>query len=390
MHLVFSLETGGLENGVVNLCNRLDPERFRPVIAVFQGGGALECRVDRGRVELFELNKLWNNDPSLPFRLAWRLVRGRIDVLHSHSWGTLLEGVVAARLARTPAMIHGEHGILEKRRRNVWLQRLMWGSVQHLTAVASPLADDMADLAGIARDRIKVISNGVDTDRFAPRPEVRNAFRQRLGIRSSDLLIGMVARLVPVKNHHGVLEAVGDLVRAGVPVSLALAGDGPLLGELQRVCDGFGLSQRVHFLGDLADVEEFYNSLDLFVLNSHSEGMSNTILEAMASGLPVIATSVGSNPVLVVDGETGFLVSPGVRSALTRAIAILAKDDMLRQSMGRQGRIRIELHFGIDRMVDDYSALYDELGRELVHFTCSSNDATSRLQRTELELKPTR
>jgi sugar transferase (PEP-CTERM/EpsH1 system associated) len=361
MHAVFSLETGGLENGVVNLCNRLDPERFQASICVFQGGGELESRVDPERVELLTLRRLRNNDPSLPFRLAWQLWRHRIDVLHTHSWGTLMEGVIAAKLARTPVVVHGEHGIMETRPRNVRLQRLMWSRTQQVTAVARPLADRMADLVGYSRKRIQVIPNGVDTVRFSPRPQERNEARRHFGLPQSNLVVGMVARMVPVKNHRGVLDAVADLVEAGMPITLALAGDGPLLGELQRIAGELGLQGRVRFLGDVANVDRFLESLDLFVLNSLSEGMSNTVLEAMACGLPVVATTVGANTDLVVEGQTGLLIPPNDCAALRHAIAVLAADSPLRESMGNQGRARVERLHGMEKMVRDYSQLYDEL-----------------------------
>jgi glycosyltransferase involved in cell wall biosynthesis len=340
-------------------------------------------------VDLVELKKLWNNDPSLPFRLAWELWRRRIELVHTHSWGTLLEGVVAAKLARTPVIIHGEHGILETRPRNVRLQRTIWAKTHQLTAVASPLADDMANLTRTPRDQIRVIPNGVDTDRFFPRPELRSVARQSLGLSQSDVLIGMVARLVPVKNHRGVLEAIEALVKAGMPISLALAGDGPLRSELQRLADDLGLTQRVHFLGNVGNIEHFFNSLDLFILNSHSEGMSNTLMEAMASGLAVIATAVGPNPDLVVEGETGLVVPPNAQAALARAISELVADKSLRERMGRQGRVRVERFCGIDKMVQDYSDLYEELCRKFVPAARSAEDAAPRWKRTDLETELT-
>ena len=339
----------------------MDPERFQASICVFRRGGELESRINSERVELLKIQRLRNNDPSLPFRLAWQLKRRRIDVLHTHSWGTLVEGVVAAKLAGTPVVVHGEHGIMETRRRNVHLQRLLWSRTQQVTAVAAPLADRMANLVGYSRERIQVIPNGVDTDRFFPQPEERNKARRHFGLPQSTLLVGMVARMVPVKNHRGVLNAVADLVKTSMPITLALAGDGPLLGELQQIVGELGLQGHVRFLGNLANVDRFLKSLDIFVLNSLSEGMSNTVLEAMACGLPVIATTVGSNPDLVVEGQTGFLVPSDDCAAVRHAIAVLAANNRLRESMGNLGRARVESHFGMAKMVLDYSKLYYEL-----------------------------
>ena len=145
MHVVFSLQTGGLENGVVNLCNRLPLDEYLPTICVFRGGGALEGRLQRDRVTWCEVRRFGNHDPTLPFRLAWELRRRQIDIVHTHSWGTLVEGVLAAKLAGTPVMVHGEHGLLEERPRNLPIQRWLWSRTQQVTSVATPLADRMAN-----------------------------------------------------------------------------------------------------------------------------------------------------------------------------------------------------------------------------------------------------
>jgi glycosyltransferase involved in cell wall biosynthesis len=220
----------------------------------------------------------------------------------------------------------------------------------------------MASIVSFPRDRIRVIPNGVDAERFMPQPDIRGDLRRQLGLPASGLLVGMVARLVPVKNHHGALEALAELVHArGTQISLALAGDGPLRGELQQAANQLRVGERVHFLGDISNIDQFLNSLDLFVLNSHSEGMSNTVLEAMACGLPVIATAVGSNCDLVVHGQTGTVIPPDDPAALARAIAALAASDALRKSMGMMGRDRIEKVYGINKMVQAYSELYHDL-----------------------------
>lgn len=372
MHLVFSLDTGGLENGVVNLCNRLDPSRFQPTICVFRGGGELESRVEVPRVGLLTVARWRNNDPTLPLRLAVHLRKRRIDLLHTHSWGTLVEGLVAARLARTPLIVHGEHGILETKRHQLFIQRCLWRRTHQVTAVASPLADRMARSVGFPRNQIRSIPNGVDTDRFCPRPERRACMRSQFGLPQKGVVIGTVARLVPVKNHEGLLKAMAALTQSGKQVHLALAGNGPLLADLRSIAAGLNLNGRVHFLGDLDNVHEFLNALDLFVLNSRSEGMSNTILEAMSCGLPVVATNVGANSELVIEGQSGLLIPSDNPQVLAEAIVKLVDNQSLRRRMGEQGRARIERDYGIARMVRDYSQLYCDLKEKLLPQSHSS------------------
>ena len=358
MHAVFSLNTGGLENGVVNLCNRLTPDRFAASICVFQAGGALQARLDSSRVALHVARRYWPIDPTLPFRLAWQLRRLRIDILHTHSWGTLVEGVAAAKMAGTPIVIHGEHGVMEERPRNVPIQRWLWSKTDQVTAVAAPLADRMASVIGFPRDGIRVIVNGVDTERFRPQQAARDECRRHFGLPPTGLLFGTVARLHPVKNHLGILQALARSRQSGVQAALVLAGDGELRDELLGAARDLGIHGHVYFLGDVTQVEKLYNAIDVFVLNSHSEGMSNTVLEAMAAGLPVVATAVGSNPVLVADGETGYLVPAGDSVALASALERIANDEPSRHRMGQLGRLRAERDFSIDCMVREYEDLY--------------------------------
>lgn len=358
LHLVYSLHTGGLENGVVNLCNHMSCDSFKPSICVFQSGGALESRLDRDRVELHTVRPFLSTDPTMPFRLAALLRRQRIDILHTHSWGTLVEGVTAAKLARTPRVIHGEHGVIEQRPRNIRVQRFFWSWVDEVAAVASPLADRMADIVGFPRERIRVIQNGVDTVHFAPMWDGSTACRAHFNLSEKHVLIGMVARLAPVKNHLGVVRALAALRRRGVSAALALAGEGPLRAEILLAANELDITEHVRLLGNITDVGRFLNALDIFVSNSHIEGMSNTIMEAMASGIPVVATSVGANSALVSHGRSGLLIPPRDDEALVDALEKLARDSTLRREMGAVGRERIEDDFSIGRMVQDYENLY--------------------------------
>lgn len=359
MHIVHGLQTGGMENGVVNLCNRLDPARFELSICAFEPGGALEARLDVSRVKLLAVRRRVGNDPTVPIRLAWTFWRTRPDIVHTHCWVTLVEGYLAARMAGIASVIHSEHGIMEERPRNVRVQRWLWHRAAQVTAVSAPLAERMASVVGFSRDRIQVIPNGVDTESFRPLEINDSQLRQRLGLPAEGFLIGMVARLVPVKNHAGVFHALARLRERNIEADLVLAGDGPLRTALQRLAEDLHIQEHVHFLGDVAHVGHLLNSLDVFVLNSHSEGMSNTILEAMACGIPVVATSVGSNSTLVAEGESGCLTPPDNYDALAQALAKLAEQQVLRRSMGKAARLRIEKHFGITSMVEAYRQLYE-------------------------------
>jgi L-malate glycosyltransferase len=363
-HIVFSLDSGGLENGVVNLCNSLDRDRFAPSICVFQGGGALESRVDANRVDILEVKRCCRYDPTLPFRLAKAIHQSGAHIVHTHSWGTLVEGFGGAKMSRTPVVIHGEHGLLEARPRNIPIQRWLWSKADSVTAVAEELAERMVKVVRFPRMRINVIHNGVDTERFRPIENCESTLRAKYGLPATGVILGMVARLAPVKNHAGVFHAVARLIEQGIDTDLMVAGDGPLWESLHQLARELHIHERVHFLGNVNPIEEVYRTIDVFILNSQSEGMSNTILEAMASGLPVVATAVGANPQLICDRETGYLVKVNDVESLCRVIGELVGDFRLRTTMGQKGRLRAEVHYSVKRMVQDYSNLYIDLAQK--------------------------
>lgn len=357
MHLIHSLEPGGMENGVVNLCNRLDPSHFSTLICVLSAGGQLEARVDRSRVELVEVKRHFGNDPSVPFRLAALLRRRRIEIVHTHNWVTLVEGSCSATLVRVPVWIHSEHGYpMEERNRNVHVQRWLWKRASQLTAVSGELADSMSRLTSVERNAIEVVPNGVDLQRFKPQPKP-GARRKLPGLPETGLLVGMVARLTEVKNHEGAIRAIARLCTEGLDVHLALIGDGELRKHLEQMTVDVGMQSKVHFLGARKDIEDVYHAFDIFLLNSLQEGMSNTILEAMASGLAVIATTVGANDEMVVDGETGLLIPPDDEIELCNGIRQLTVPE-LRHRFAFNARQRAETALSIEQMVRHYSELY--------------------------------
>jgi glycosyltransferase involved in cell wall biosynthesis len=209
---------------------------------------------------------------------------------------------------------------------------------------------------GIGAERIRTIRNGVDLSRFGLIE--RSAARRTLGLPLDALVVGTVGRLVPVKAHRTLIEAAARLRSADGRVRVVIAGEGPLRGDLERQIVALGLHDRVELLGHRADVEVVLGSCDVFVLPSASEGLCNTILEAMASRLPVVATQVGGADEMVIPGETGWLVPPGSPSALAAAIAAALSDANRARVMGNAGRARAECLFSLDEMIARYDSLY--------------------------------
>ena len=347
MHLLHTFGVGGMEVGITKLVNSLDRSRVASSICSCCPGDSLKQRLS-GDIPLFEFRRRKGNDPVLVAQL-WRLLRKeRPHVLHTHRWATLCEGLVAARLAGIPFVVHGEHGTLETRPHNVRVQRWAWKRVDRLLSVSSRLAERMAHDVGFPLERITVIRNGVDLDRFAPRD--RAAARALLGLSADALVIGTVGRLVAVKDQATLLRSFALLRQRGLIFSAVIAGTGPLREELLSQKQDLGLDN-VHFLGNRNDVETVLAGFDVFVLSSQSEGLSNTIQEAMATGLPVVATRVGGADELVDENSSAFWCRQADPIALADALHRMSVDAAMRQQMGAAGRQRARAAFGLDGMI---------------------------------------
>jgi sugar transferase (PEP-CTERM/EpsH1 system associated) len=287
------------------------------------------------------------------------LRRERPDIVHTHAWGTLLEGLVAARLARVPVIIHGEHGTLQLKRHQRWLQRIGLSAADQVLAVSSRLAERITRDIGFPQQRIQTIRNGVDLARFVGID--REAARRALDLPMDVAVIATVGRLVPVKDQATLITAL-SIVRRRLPSALLLiAGDGPLRDALLAHARTLGIENNVRMIGHRPDVETVFSAADVFALSSVSEGLSNTILEAMASGLPVVATRVGGADEMVVEGETGLLVPASSPGELAGALATVLADAGRRSAMGAAGRARVHAEFTLDGMVRRYERLYCDM-----------------------------
>lgn len=356
LHVVHHLQPGGMEYGLIKLVNGLAGGPIESIICSTSAADPQMARLLAPGVRLVELERRVGNDPRLVWQLYRLFRRERPDIVHSHAWGTLVEGLVAARLARVPVVMHGEHGTLQLKPYQVWLQRWAWSRVDHLLSVSSRLAERMSVAVGVPLGRITVLRNGVDLTRFGSIS--REEARLELGITGDVVVIGHVGRLVPVKDQAALVHAAAVLRDRGDRFRVLIVGDGPLRGELEQQVADMDLGTCVQFLGHRADVERFFAALDVYVLCSRSEGMPNTILEAMASGVPVVSTNVGGADELVVEGETGFLVPAGQVRALAEALHCLVVDRQLRRALGAAGQARAEAKFSVAAMLTAYEDAY--------------------------------
>jgi sugar transferase (PEP-CTERM/EpsH1 system associated) len=356
MHVQESLEVGGMENGIVNLVTHLDPDRFQSSLCCLNRVGPLAERVRGTVVPVFALEQAEGTSLSLAFRLRELLVRERVDIVHTHNFYSGLYGISAAVLARTPRIVHGEHGDLvlgpSRRRRAM---RFLAPFVDRFVTVSRELRDDFSARSGIPASRIEAIANGVNLGCFNVSVDVPRV-RQRLGLAPAARVIGAVGRLVDVKNYPLLLGAMVRLAGAFPDIVCVIVGDGPCRRTLEQMAVALGVTAR--FLGERHDVPELMAAMDIFVSTSVREGMSNTILEAMAARRPVVATLVGGTAELVDDGITGSLVPSGDAERLAAALRRLLAEPALCRRMGTAGRERVLREFSLERMVEQYEGLY--------------------------------
>lgn len=357
MHILPSLEIGGMENGVVNLVNELDRTLFRPFICCLQREGPLKERLKKDVVVL-NLEQKDGFQYYLPFKLCRLFQRENVAIVHTHNFATSLYGIVGARLANTPVIIHGEHGMIaqDKKRRKLLAKHLS-NFVDCVTTVSDDLKEILISKIGINKHKIITIVNGVDIRKFEENFD-RKVIREEVNLQTTDFVVGTVGRMVSVKGHSTLIEAFSRVAGCIPNSRLLLIGDGALRRELESQSKELGIEDRVKFLGQRADVHKLLHIMDIFVLPSLSEGMSNVILEAMASRLPVVATNVGNNSELVKNWKTGILINKPEPALIADAILNILSDIEIAKDMGKAGYEHARQYFSLLQMIKKYEDIY--------------------------------
>lgn len=368
-HVIFSLGMGGLENGVVNLINHIPENRFRHVVICLAGYSDFRLRIRRSDVQLFALNKPSGKNFGVHVHL-WRLLNQlRPDIVHTRNLAAL-ESLLPAALAGVPVRVHSEHGwdmgnLNGGNRRHRLLRRLLRPLAHHYIALSRHLEAYLLEQIAVAPDRIAQIYNGVDAALFHPAPSGRLLLPCPGFDGPGRFVIGTVGRMQAVKDQLTLVRAFIRLLHT-VPdarqvLRLAIVGDGPLREQalaLLRQAEALDLAW---LPGEREDIPALMRGFDLFVLPSLAEGISNTILEAMASGLPVVATDVGGNPELVQSGHTGRLVPPADPECMADAIRAYLGDREVCTKHGRSARVTVERRFSMEAMVAGYMDVYDRM-----------------------------
>jgi sugar transferase (PEP-CTERM/EpsH1 system associated) len=371
LHFITELDAGGAQTVLFRLLQNVDRERYQPaVVCLYNGNAVMAQQIRKLDVPVLNLgmNAKWRIDALA--RLYRYLRQEQPTILHCWLVHADLIGRVIGRLAGVPIVITSRRNVEIGSAFQLHLKRWTTSLDDRIVAVCDLARQVEIEYSGTVTEKVLTIYNGID-----PNLRVSRAAQSQIGHPSEPIrkefsiplaapLIGTVGRLHPTKGHQDLIKAFAHLHTQWPDVYLLLVGDGEMRHKLIRQADDLQLSNRIIFTGVREDISSILATLNLFVLPSLSEGMPNVILEAMATGLPVVATSVGGVPELVVNGVTGILTPPNNPTALAEAILELLHAPEKAAAMGRAGRQRIKTHFTIDRMVEQYESLYQELARE--------------------------
>ena len=367
-HVMYRFDTGGLENGVVNLVNHMASDVYRHAIVALSEVTDFRHRILRRDVEFVALHKPPGHGVWQYAKLYKLFRRLRPQIVHSRNLAAL-EVQIPAWAAGVPVRIHGEHGrdVGDLDGSSITYQRVRRfyrPFVHHYVALSRDLADYLVQKVHVPKDAITQVYNGVDTEVFRPAQDGPHAIPGCPFDPSRHWLVGTVGRMQTVKDQvllaNAFVQALAMAPQLRENMRLVMVGEGPLRIQSQAVLQAAGVAGLAWLPGERGDVFDIMRGLHCFALPSLAEGISNTILEAMASGLPVIATGVGGNADLVDDGQTGDIVPPGDPQAMALRLVALATDSKRARSMGQAGRQRVLDHFSMQAMVASYQSVYDQ------------------------------
>ena len=367
VHVVHRFDTGGMENGMVNLFNALPLQRYRHTVVALTDYSDFRQRISAQAVEFHALQRAPGHGLGWAARL-WKLLRQlKPDLVHTRNLAALEAQFVAAA-AGIRATVHGEHGrdVFDLHGRN-WkynlLRRAARPLVSNYIAVSQDLETWLRLTIGVPPHKLHQIYNGVDSAKFHPRVGARPAFAH-----PESIVFGSVGRMVEVKDYPMLTRAFIQLVHRqperAERARLVIVGEGPAREVCQALLQQAGLAHLAWLPGERHDIAEIMRAFDVFVLPSKNEGISNTVLEAQASGLPVIATAVGGNVELVKTGVNGMLVAAGDVNDMAQALlGYLDSPARIAEHSG-QARRQAEQRFSIAAMAEAYARVYDRtLGR---------------------------
>lgn len=368
-HVIHHLDVGGLENGLVNLINHIPPNRYRHAIICLKGYTDFRKRIIREDVEVIALNKQEGYDLKLYFNLFRTLRRLNPDIVHTRNLATM-EAQLIAVAARVKVRVHSEHGrdvfdLNGENRKYNLLRKIICPSIGYFITVSKDLESWLTNTIGVSAKQIKQIYNGVDSHRFYPNKSKHPELEPPKFFDGNTFVIGSVGRMAAVKDYPTLVRSFLQILEkkpsARENLRLLIVGDGISRQECIEIARKANAEDLVWLPGERTDIPELMQAMDVFVLPSLGEGISNTILEAMSCGLPVIATNVGGNVELVKEGITGQLIESENPTEMSKAILAYYLNADLLNNHGAAARQQIEANFSMEAMVKCYLAVYDQV-----------------------------
>lgn len=359
LHVVFSLDPGGMENGVVNVAGRLDPEVFEVHVSCLERSGAFAERLP----EPANVHALGKARPGFSWKTVGDLGRviGRVrpHLLHSHNFGPLVYSSLATWGGWRTPILQGEHGQLTGEfatPRRLRQRRLLYRCCRKVHTVSEGLRDHLIS-HGLPKDKMVAVVNGVDLDRFHPRQ--KEAVRRELGWPEDGIWLGMVGRLCRNKRHAVLFEAFERLAERHPRLRLVIVGGtGPDEREILEQVRVHPYSPRILLAGQQNDPVPWYQAMDLLVVPSVVEGLTNVVLEAMACGVSALGHEVCGNAEVIHSGEDGVVADLKTSAGLQAELENLLQTPQKILAMGAAARRKMENRFSLDRMTDDYARLY--------------------------------
>jgi len=363
MLITTGLAYGGAETQVVHIAIRLRGRGWEVCVVSVMPPKAYVEELETAGISVFSLDiKRKSPDPCPILRLARLIRKWQPDIVHSHMVHANLLARLVRPFAPVPVLICTAHSIDEGGRLREILYRLTDPFCDVTTQVSQAGLERYVRVGAVPRHKIRYIPNGVDTERFKPSQEDR--FRVRKELEVDGFVWLAVGRFEPPKDYPTMLHAFARVVHNNPNAMLLIAGDGPLRKDMETMAQEFGIKEQVKFLGIRRDIPQLMNAADAYVMSSSWEGMPMVLLEASATGLPIVATDVGGNREIVLEGKTGFLAPPGNPEALALAmVRLMDLPEEKRLEMGRKAREHVAEHFSLEKVVDLWEALYEELLR---------------------------
>lgn len=363
LHIVLSTVSGGMENVIYNLASGLRGTHVASSVGCLLEVGHLSDSLRELGIESHLVQRMIPGFSMVYPQSLVRFIReSGCDIVHTHS-GCWFKVAMACAYLPHIKLIYTEHGRgVPEPSAQVFMDKLSIYTTDWVVTVSDDLREHMIHKIGLPARKVIVIHNGIDPSRFAPSAD-RDQTREELGYTPDNIVIGVVARLAPVKNHQYLIDVFEHVHARHPQTRLLLVGDGPNRTRLEALIRSKNLQAVITLAGDRVDVPRLIGAFDIATLSSRSEGISLTILETMAAGLPVVATSVGGNVKIITDGENGFLVDSNDIGRYIEKLCDLVASADLRRRIGEKARAHVIAHWSVEKMAQAYMKLYEELVR---------------------------